>query len=105
MGTQCTPAPLQFYALGRRQVIGRFDGGRITSDAGGVLHTNNPLRSLTLRGARLLVSKARQESEISPLWEGHNLAGMPRHASCRSGSIHVHGTGGTGIQDRAIVVY
>ena len=37
MSTQCTPAQLQFHAFGARQVIGRFDGGRITSDAGGLL--------------------------------------------------------------------
>lgn len=37
MATQCTPAQLSFHGLGRRQVRGRFDGGRITSDGGGVL--------------------------------------------------------------------
>jgi hypothetical protein len=28
---------LEFHALSRREVIGRFDGGRITSDGGGLL--------------------------------------------------------------------
>jgi hypothetical protein len=37
MRTQCTPEQLEFHALGRREVIGRFDGGRITSDGGGLL--------------------------------------------------------------------
>ena len=37
MKTQCTPGQLQFHALGRREVIGRFDGGRITTDGGGLL--------------------------------------------------------------------
>ena len=37
METQCKPAQLEFHTLGRREVIGRFDGGRITSDGGGVL--------------------------------------------------------------------
>ena len=37
MATQCTPAQLEFHALGRRGVVGRFDGGRLTSDGGGVL--------------------------------------------------------------------
>ena len=37
MSTQCTPGELHFHSLGRRDVIARFDGGRITSDAGGVL--------------------------------------------------------------------
>ena len=37
MKTQCTGEQLEFHALGRRSVTGRFDGGRISSDAGGVL--------------------------------------------------------------------
>lgn len=37
MDTQCTPEQLSFQALGRREVVGRFDGGRISSDGGGVL--------------------------------------------------------------------
>jgi len=37
MKTECNPAQLEFHALGRREVIGRFDGGRISSDGGGML--------------------------------------------------------------------
>ncbi|MEZ5551280.1 MAG: IS1380 family transposase [Pseudomonadales bacterium] len=37
MATECNPEQLKFHALDRRQVIGRFDGGRITSDGGGLL--------------------------------------------------------------------
>ena len=37
MGTQCTPEQLSFQALGRRQVVGRFDGGFLTSDGGALL--------------------------------------------------------------------
>ena len=37
MTTECTPEQLEFHALGRRDVVGRFDGGRITSDGGGLL--------------------------------------------------------------------
>ena len=37
MKTQCTGEQLEFHALGRRSVTGRFDGGRISSDAGGIL--------------------------------------------------------------------
>lgn len=46
MCAQCTPRQLRFHALafGRRQVIGRFDGRRITSDGGSVL-----LREVDLR--------------------------------------------------------
>ena len=37
METQCIQEQLVFHQLGRRGVIGRFDGGVISSDAGGVL--------------------------------------------------------------------
>ncbi len=35
--TECNPSSLDFHALGRREVVGRFDGGSITSDGGGLL--------------------------------------------------------------------
>lgn len=35
--TECTPQQLEFHGLGRRSVVGCFDGGRITSDGGGLL--------------------------------------------------------------------
>ena len=37
METECIREQMEFQQLGRRGVIGRFDGGRISSDAGGVL--------------------------------------------------------------------
>jgi len=37
MSTECNPESLAFHPLGRRDVVARFDGGRITSDAGGLL--------------------------------------------------------------------
>ncbi|MFX3658376.1 MAG: IS1380 family transposase [bacterium] len=37
MTTECIPCQLEFHALGTREVVGRFDGGRITSDGGGLL--------------------------------------------------------------------
>jgi len=44
MTTECNPAQLEFHAFGSREVVGRFDGGRITSDGGGTL-----LREVDLR--------------------------------------------------------
>jgi hypothetical protein len=35
--TECNLEQLEFHALSRCEVIGRFDGGRITSDGGGLL--------------------------------------------------------------------
>src|SRR5690606_12281148 len=37
MNTKCTPSQLEFHALGRRDVVGCFDGGRMSSDGGGLL--------------------------------------------------------------------
>ena len=37
MRTHCNQESLQFHSLGGREVRGRFDGGAITSDAGGLL--------------------------------------------------------------------
>ena len=37
MVTECNRQSFAFHALGRRDVVARFDGGRITSDGGGLL--------------------------------------------------------------------
>lgn len=37
MNTECKPKQLELHRLGSRQVVSRFDGGRISSDGGGVL--------------------------------------------------------------------
>ncbi len=37
MATECTPTQLRFHPFGRRDAVGRFDGGRLTSDDGVVL--------------------------------------------------------------------
>ena len=37
MNTECTPKQIEFHDLGRRDVIGRFDGGEMSSDGGGLL--------------------------------------------------------------------
>jgi hypothetical protein len=35
--TECSQKVFEFHALGQREVVARFDGGRITSDGGGLL--------------------------------------------------------------------
>ena len=37
MTTQCNQEWFEFHPLNERQVVGRFDGGEITTDAGGLL--------------------------------------------------------------------
>jgi hypothetical protein len=35
--TECKPKPFEFHLLGSREVVAKFDGGDITSDAGGLM--------------------------------------------------------------------
>ena len=44
MDTQCSAEQMEFHGLGRRRVAGRFDGGRMSSDGGGVLLREADLR-------------------------------------------------------------
>ena len=37
MNTECTSAQLEFQGLGRRKIVGAFDGGHISSDGGALL--------------------------------------------------------------------
>ena len=66
MSTQCNPAQLEFHGLGRREVIGRFDGGRITSDGGGLL-----LREVDLRIGLL--------DRLAGCFRDHRSAGSVEH--------------------------
>jgi hypothetical protein len=50
MKTQCTPTLIEFHALGRREVVGKFDGGNITSDAVGLLLRETEKRTGILAG-------------------------------------------------------
>lgn len=37
MNTECNDKQLEFHGFGRRRVVGRFDGGKLSSDGGGLL--------------------------------------------------------------------
>ncbi len=37
METQCTQRSFGFQQVGGREIVARFDGGRVTSDGGGIL--------------------------------------------------------------------
>jgi len=50
MKTQCNPSQLEFHALGQRKVVTKFDGGNITSDAGGLLLRETEKRTGILKG-------------------------------------------------------
>ena len=59
MLTECNPQSFGFHALGRRDIVARFDGGHITSDGG--------VESERLWGTHELMdfpSRARREADI-----------------------------------------
>lgn len=49
MNAQCSATQLEFHDLGRRKVVGKFDGGEIGSDGGGVLPREVEKRTHILR--------------------------------------------------------
>ena len=56
MKTQCTTGQLEFSGVGRRRVVGRFDGGTISSDGGALLLKEVEARSgLLAQAARCFV--------------------------------------------------
>ena len=63
METQCSGEQLEFHGLGRRRITGRFDGGRISSDGGGILLREADLRSgLTARVSKCFVDYRNEKS-------------------------------------------
>jgi hypothetical protein len=49
MATECNQTTFEFHPLGGRDVVGRFDGGTISSDGGGILLREVELRTGILR--------------------------------------------------------
>src|SRR3712207_7065909 len=49
MTTECIQSSFEFHHLGRREVTARFDGGDITTDAGGLLLRQVDARCRILR--------------------------------------------------------
>ena len=48
--TECNPKPFEFHSLGSRDVVSHFDGGDITSDAGGLMLREVEQRTGILKG-------------------------------------------------------
>src|SRR3989338_10124368 len=64
MKTQCTTEQMEFHHLGRRAVIGRFDGGKISSDGGGVLLREVEKRTQILKRLAGCFREYRNEDRI-----------------------------------------
>jgi Transposase DDE domain group 1 len=71
--TECTQRELRFRAPGRREVVARFDGGDITSDAGGLLLGEVDRRIGLLEGFAACFSDHRDPSRVE-----HGVAELVR---------------------------
>ncbi len=49
MGTECPTQQLEFHGFGRLDVVGQFDGDKISSDVGGILLREVEQRTHILR--------------------------------------------------------
>ena len=78
MDTECIPQQLEFQGLGTRKVVADFSGGRITSDAGGLL-----LREVA-EGARIL-------QEFSECFEDYRDPNLIEHSVLELVSQRVYG--------------
>ena len=62
METECNSKQFEFEDFGNRKVVGSFDGGALTSDAGAVLlREADQAIALAQNGGRILVRRARSE--------------------------------------------
>lgn len=64
MKTECTPNQLEFHGFGKREVVGRFDGGQISTDGGGLLLREVEQRTGLLRRLSSCFTDHRDESRI-----------------------------------------
>ena len=74
--TECTRQPLLFSSLGSQKIVADFDGGRLTSDAGGLLLRECD-RQLGLTAALADCPGVKQWSPKCHGWEG--TGHYPKH--------------------------
>ena len=77
MQTQCTQRAFGFQQVGGREIVARFDGGRVTSDGGGIL-----LREIEERFR--LVEKFAADHGLDVEF----TAGVITHADIQPGHLH-----------------
>jgi len=64
MTTECNQATFGFHPLGRREVVGHFSGGTISSDGGGILLREVEARTGILRGFAACFTDHREADRI-----------------------------------------
>jgi len=78
MTTECNQATFEFQPLGKREVVGRFDGGTISSDGGGVLLREVEVRTGILR-------------QFAACFTDHRDADLIEHTACELVAQRVYG--------------
>ncbi len=73
MSTKCNLRSFEFQVLGRRSVVGRFDGGKITSDGGGLLLREVEKRTGIVGGLAQCFRDERQQN-----WIEHSVEELVR---------------------------
>ena len=68
MTTKCNTEQLAFQGLGRREVVGRFDGGEISSDGGGLLLREVEQRTQILRRSASALLTTVIQPALSTRW-------------------------------------
>ena len=79
MTTPCPPSPLSFHPVGRREVVGRFEAGRLTSEAGGILLRDVDQRLGLMPRLAACFRDCRHPDRIDPLlteWIAHRVHGL-----------------------------
>ena len=68
MTPKCNLRNFEFQGLGRRSVVGRFDGGKITSDTGGLLLREVERRTRMMRYFEKCFRDERKEKWLNTAW-------------------------------------
>ena len=91
MRTQCNATKLMFHKLDSREVVGRFDGGELTSDAGGVLLREVEKRTRILGRMRTRICQAYPGREIQ--MKIQHINGADTELLLRDEHDRFHGSG------------
>src|SRR5262249_54488897 len=88
MQTDCNLHQLIFEGFEGRQVVGAFDGGAVTSNAGGTLLRGAGLAlGLTAKGARRFRDGRAEELGVDPIGAPGGQRGMPLRLATRTSTI------------------
>lgn len=65
MKAECSVGQLEFHGLGQRAAVGEFDGGKVSSDSGGLLSSKVEQRTLILKRLAGCFTDHRDAKQVS----------------------------------------